>query len=140
MIGFIIALVSGALMSIQGVFNTEVSKQTGLWTASSFVQFTGLLTCLAVGIFAERDQSFKSHESVAEICAPGRSHGCGHYLYGDQEHRFTRAGKICHADCGCTADCLIPDRGFRTVWGRKNRVSVDEACGRRIVCCRHLNF
>lgn len=30
MIGFIIALVSGALMSIQGVFNTEVSKQTGL--------------------------------------------------------------------------------------------------------------
>lgn len=44
MIGFIIALVSGALMSIQGVFNTEVSKQTGLWTASSFVQFTGLLT------------------------------------------------------------------------------------------------
>lgn len=26
MLGFIIALVSGALMSIQGVFNTEVTK------------------------------------------------------------------------------------------------------------------
>ena len=27
MFGFIVALVSGALMSIQGVFNTEVTKQ-----------------------------------------------------------------------------------------------------------------
>ncbi|MDU3398472.1 MAG: EamA-like transporter family protein, partial [Clostridiales bacterium] len=29
--GFIIALVSGALMSLQGVFNTEVTKQTSVW-------------------------------------------------------------------------------------------------------------
>ena len=35
MIGFLIALVSGALMSIQGVFNTQVTKSTGIWTASS---------------------------------------------------------------------------------------------------------
>lgn len=34
MIGFLIALVSGALMSIQGVFNTQVTKSTGIWTAS----------------------------------------------------------------------------------------------------------
>ena len=40
MIGFLIALVSGALMSIQGVFNTQVTKSTGIWTASAFVQFT----------------------------------------------------------------------------------------------------
>ena len=52
-------------MSIQGVFNTEVSKQTGVWTASSVVQFTGLLTCLAVWIFAERDQSFLSLMKVS---------------------------------------------------------------------------
>ena len=32
--GFIIALVSGALMSIQGVFNTEVTKQTSIWVSS----------------------------------------------------------------------------------------------------------
>ena len=42
MIGFLIALVSGALMSIQGVFNTQVTKSTGIWTASAFVQFTGI--------------------------------------------------------------------------------------------------
>ena len=39
MIGFLIALVSGALMSIQGVFNTQVTKSSGIWTASAFVQF-----------------------------------------------------------------------------------------------------
>ena len=43
MFGFIVALVSGALMSIQGVFNTEVTKQTGTWLTNSFVQFTGFL-------------------------------------------------------------------------------------------------
>ena len=45
MFGFIVALVSGALMSIQGVFNTEVTKQTGTWLTNSFVQFTGFLLC-----------------------------------------------------------------------------------------------
>ena len=32
--GFIVALISGALMSIQGVFNTEVTKQTSLWVST----------------------------------------------------------------------------------------------------------
>ena len=40
MVGVIAALVSGALMSIQGVFNTDVTKQTSLWVSASFVQFT----------------------------------------------------------------------------------------------------
>ena len=38
MFGLIIALISGALMSIQGVFNTEVTKQSSTWTTSTFVQ------------------------------------------------------------------------------------------------------
>lgn len=29
MAGFLIALLSGALMSVQGVFNTQVTKSTG---------------------------------------------------------------------------------------------------------------
>lgn len=48
MLGFIIALVSGALMSIQGVFNTEVTKQSSTWTTSTFVQATGFLACLII--------------------------------------------------------------------------------------------
>ena len=52
--GFIVALISGALMSIQGVFNTEVTKQTGTWLTNSFVQFTGFLLCLVIWFFKER--------------------------------------------------------------------------------------
>lgn len=44
--GIITALLSGALMSIQGVFNTEVTKQTSLWVSAGWVQITAFLTCV----------------------------------------------------------------------------------------------
>lgn len=59
MYGVIIALVSGALMSIQGVFNTDVTKQTSLWVSAAFVQFTALLVCLAAWLLYDRS-SFQS--------------------------------------------------------------------------------
>ena len=52
--GMIIAIISGALMSIQGVFNTKVTDQTGVWTANAFVQFTALLVCLGAWTAVER--------------------------------------------------------------------------------------
>lgn len=59
MSGFWIAVLSGALMSVQGVFNTQVTKQSGIWVANAFVQFTALLVCLAVWLAADRS-SFMS--------------------------------------------------------------------------------
>ena len=56
MIGFFIALISGALMSIQGVFNTEVTKQTSIWVSSGWVQLTAFLTCLLMWICTGREQ------------------------------------------------------------------------------------
>ena len=50
-------MISGALMSIQGVFNTEVSKQTSLWVSNSWVQFSALVICLGAWLFKDR-QSF----------------------------------------------------------------------------------
>lgn len=55
MIGFFIALISGALMSIQGVFNTEVTRQTSVWVSASWVQFSALLTCLAIWAIFDRN-------------------------------------------------------------------------------------
>lgn len=52
--GILTALLSGALMSVQGVFNTEVTKQTSLWVSSAFVQFTALLVCLAAWMITDR--------------------------------------------------------------------------------------
>ncbi len=54
MFGLLIALLSGALMSIQGVFNTQVTKTSGIWTANAFVQFTALLVCLAAWLVTDR--------------------------------------------------------------------------------------
>lgn len=52
--GIIIALISGALMSIQGVFNTEVTKQTSIWISNSWVQFTAFLVCILAWLFRDR--------------------------------------------------------------------------------------
>lgn len=48
MIGFLIAIISGALMSIQGVFNTGVTKSSSIWVAAGFVQLTAFFTCVAM--------------------------------------------------------------------------------------------
>lgn len=53
--GIIIALISGALMSVQGVFNTGVTKTTGMWVANSWVQFSALVMCVAIWFFSGRD-------------------------------------------------------------------------------------
>ena len=54
MFGVIAALVSGALMSTQGVFNTDVTKQTSIWVSASFVQFTALLVCVVAWLVCDR--------------------------------------------------------------------------------------
>lgn len=52
--GFLIACISGALMSIQGVFNTGVTKQTGPWITNCFVQVTAFLVCVGFYLFTEQ--------------------------------------------------------------------------------------
>jgi len=54
--GFIIALLSGALMSIQGVFNTEVTKQTSIWVSAGFVQLTAFFTCVIMWLVTGRNE------------------------------------------------------------------------------------
>lgn len=54
MIGIFIALLSGALMSFQGVFNTQVTKATSIWVTNVFVQLTALLVCLSVYFITDR--------------------------------------------------------------------------------------
>lgn len=45
MTGFLIALLSGALMSVQGVFNTQVTKTTGMWVSNGWVQLSAFIVC-----------------------------------------------------------------------------------------------
>ena len=56
MAGFLIAMISGALMSVQGVFNTGVTKSSSIWVAAGFVQLTAFLTCVAMWIYDGRPE------------------------------------------------------------------------------------
>lgn len=55
MTGFLIALLSGALMSVQGVFNTQVTKTTGIWVSNGWVQISAFALCLVVWLATGRD-------------------------------------------------------------------------------------
>ena len=61
MTGFLIALISGALMSVQGVFNTQVTKTTGMWVSNAWVQLSAL--CFVMWLIMGRD----SVASIAKV-------------------------------------------------------------------------
>lgn len=54
--GILVALVSGALMSVQGVFNTALTKQTSLWVSTGWVQLSAFAVCAAAWFFTGRDR------------------------------------------------------------------------------------
>ena len=53
--GILVALISGALMIIQGVFNTEVTKQTSLWVSTGWVQLSAFAVCVFAWLFTGRE-------------------------------------------------------------------------------------
>ena len=55
MAGFLIALLSGALMSVQGVFNTQVTKSTGIWVSNVEVQLSAFALCVVVWLATGRE-------------------------------------------------------------------------------------
>ena len=55
MTGFLVAMLSGALMSVQGVFNTQVTKVTGMWVSNAWVQLSAFAVCLAAWFVMGRD-------------------------------------------------------------------------------------
>ena len=54
MAGIWIAILSGVLMSVQGVFNTDVTERSSLWVANSWVQMTAFAVCIVVWGIADR--------------------------------------------------------------------------------------
>ncbi len=55
MMGFLIALLSGALMSVQGVFNTKVTEEAGMWVSNAWVQLSAFAVCLVAWLVTGRD-------------------------------------------------------------------------------------
>lgn len=55
MFGTLISLLSGILMSVQGVLNAEVTKQTSVWVSAGWVQLTAFATCVVLWLFTGRE-------------------------------------------------------------------------------------
>lgn len=60
MLGLFIGVMSGILMSVQGAFNTAVTKQTSLWLCASFVQITAFCVCLVAWFITGKESSVSS--------------------------------------------------------------------------------
>ncbi|MDD3410530.1 MAG: DMT family transporter [Eubacteriales bacterium] len=50
MLGFLFSIIAGAAMSVQGVMNTRLGEEMGLWEANAFVQGTAF--ALSIGAMA----------------------------------------------------------------------------------------
>lgn len=55
--GLLIALLSGTLMSVQGVFNTGITRQTSTWLASAWVAISGFVVAILLWICFERNDA-----------------------------------------------------------------------------------
>lgn len=63
-LGILIAALSGMLMSVQGVCNTGVSKDAGLWVTGTFVSLTAAAVSLLIWLFSGREGSFSALMNV----------------------------------------------------------------------------
>ena len=104
MIGIWIAILSGTLMSIQGVWNTQVTKQSSLWVSTGWVQLTAFLVCVAAWFFTGRD-------SVGTLWQVENKYT----LLGGILGTFITVTVISNdADCDRTTGGFLSDRDVRT--------------------------
>ena len=75
-VSIITALISGLLMSVQGVFNTRVTEKSGLWFTTSVVHFIAFICCLAVLLFV-RDARLEGLKEVNKLYLLGGVLGAG---------------------------------------------------------------
>lgn len=76
MIGIITSLISGALMSIQGVFNTRVTEEAGLWLTSAIVQGSAFIVCI-IALLITKDGNMAGIKEVNKFYLLGGVIGAG---------------------------------------------------------------
>ena len=116
MTGFFIALISGALMSLQGVFNTEVTKQSSMWVSASWVQFSALVTCLVVWAVSDRSSFGALLKVNPRYVMLGGIFGA-FITYGDPEHVGAGARKGDDAHRHRSAHRVLAGGAYGTVRG-----------------------
>ena len=122
MMGLLIALISGALMSIQGVFNTQVTKASGVWSASAFVQFLALIVCLGVWACVERSP-------LLNVFRVEPKYMRSDHLHGNPQHGVAGTRQSSYVYCDLAAGCGVCDRALRNV--RRGEAASGAAQGNR---------
>ena len=123
--GILIALLSGALMSVQGVFNTELTKQSSLWVSTGWVQFSALLVCIAAWFFTGRQSIGTLARVEHKYILLGGVIGASYYS--DSEHVCSWTCQSGYAYCGSSACCGVSHRAYGIVWSRQGGISVEKA-------------
>ncbi|WP_151734046.1 DMT family transporter ['Paenibacillus yunnanensis' Narsing Rao et al. 2020] len=57
-IGLILALIAGSLVSLQNIFNTKVNQHTGSWSTTTLVLGMGFIASLVMGLIFEGADMF----------------------------------------------------------------------------------
>lgn len=77
MFGVIMSVLAGALMSIQGVFNTRLSDKIGLYESNAFVQGTAFVLSFIVMAIFGKFSSYKEITSINKLYLLGGVLGIG---------------------------------------------------------------
>ncbi|MDF2877030.1 MAG: hypothetical protein K0S30_126 [Clostridia bacterium] len=76
LISSLMAIASGILMSMQGVWNTRVTEKAGIWFTNTIVHLTGFLFCLCI-LFFTRDANIEGLKAVNKMYLLGGVLGAG---------------------------------------------------------------
>ena len=76
MVGMIMSLISGALMSVQGVFNTRVTEGAGIWLTNTIVQGTAFIVCM-IALWITKDGKWSGLAGVNKFYLLGGVMGAG---------------------------------------------------------------
>lgn len=61
MLGLVLAVIAGALVSLQNIFNNKVNERAGSWATTTLVLGMGFLASLTFGLIFEGKEMFNLH-------------------------------------------------------------------------------
>ncbi|MBB3111817.1 transporter family-2 protein [Paenibacillus phyllosphaerae] len=71
LVGLIMALVAGALVAVQNIFNSKVNERTGSWATTTLVLGMGFAASLTCGLIFEGSKMFQLQHMQLWFCFSG---------------------------------------------------------------------
>ena len=112
MLGIWIAVLSGALMKYQGVFNTEVTKQSSLWVSTGWVQLSAFVVCVIAWFCTGRESIGTLWQVEHKYTLLGGVIGAFITITVIKSMGESGTGTGNHVDCNCAAGGIISGRNF----------------------------